>query len=157
MSSGFQRYKVAENQKCTEWPRTELEQLTVKSILYTLNTYPWGPNFGPVRSTISRFRNTWSPKIKMHWMTPKWSWTLNSQKYSIYTKYLPLRPKFCFTLKLAVSEIQHAPGLWKSETAPNDPKLNLAVKSTLYVLNTYRRGPNFGPFRSTTSRFRDTR
>ncbi len=30
--------KVGENRKCTEWPQTELEQLTVKSTLYTLLT-----------------------------------------------------------------------------------------------------------------------
>ena len=46
-------------------------------------------------------------KIEMHQMTPSWTWTLNNQQYSIYTKYLP----------------------WD---------------------------PNFGPFRSTISRFRDT-
>ncbi len=31
-------YKVSENRKCTEWPQTELEQLTVKNTLYTLLT-----------------------------------------------------------------------------------------------------------------------
>ncbi len=68
--------------------------------------------------------------------------------------------------------------------APNDPKQNFntnrskvlcihhiltpkaqilvhtehfAVKSTLYTLNTYPEGPNFGLFRSTTSVFQDTR
>ncbi len=30
----------------------------------------------------------------MHWMTPNWTWTLNSQKYPIYSKYLPLRSIF---------------------------------------------------------------
>ncbi len=40
--------------------------------------------------------------------------------------------------------------------APNDPKLTL--NSQKYsTLNTYRRGPNVGPFRSTTSCFPDTR
>ncbi len=46
-------------------------------------------------------------KSEMHRMIPNWTWTLNSQKYSMYTKYLP----WC---------------------------------------------PNFGPFRSTASGFRDT-
>ena len=50
--------KVGEKRKCTEWPQTELEHLTVKSTLYTLNTYLWGSNFGPIRSTISLFRDT---------------------------------------------------------------------------------------------------
>ena len=47
----------------------------------------------------------------------------------------------------------------KIGNALNDPKLNLkhlTVKSTLYTLNTYPRGPNFDPFRSMVSRFRDT-
>ena len=52
------RYKVVRNWKCTEWPLTDLGHFTVKSTLYTLNTYPWGPNFGPFGSTISRFRET---------------------------------------------------------------------------------------------------
>ncbi len=50
-------YKVSENRKCTEWPQTELEHVAVISILYTLNTYPLGPNFGPCRSTTNRFRD----------------------------------------------------------------------------------------------------
>ena len=49
--------------KCTQWPQTELEHLTVKSTLYTLNIYLWGPNFHPFCSTISCFRDTRSPKI----------------------------------------------------------------------------------------------
>ncbi len=38
--------------------QTELEHLTVKSTLYTLNTYPWGPNFRPFRSSTSGFQDT---------------------------------------------------------------------------------------------------
>ncbi len=33
-------YKVGENRKCTEWPETEIEYLTVKSTLYTPNITP---------------------------------------------------------------------------------------------------------------------
>ena len=29
----YNMYKVVENQKCTKWPQTELEYLTVKSTL----------------------------------------------------------------------------------------------------------------------------
>ncbi len=32
------------SRKCTECPQTQVEHLTVKSTLYTSNTYPWGPN-----------------------------------------------------------------------------------------------------------------
>ncbi len=35
--------------------QTELEHLTVKSTLYTLNTCPSSPKFGPFRSTTSCF------------------------------------------------------------------------------------------------------
>ncbi len=30
----------------------------------------------------------------LHRMTPDWLWTLNGKKHPVYTKYLPLRPKF---------------------------------------------------------------
>ncbi len=43
-----------------------------------------------------------------------------------------------------------------TEWPQNDLK-HLSVKSTLCTLNTHPRGPNFTPFRSTTSRFQDTR
>ena len=35
----FSRCKVVENPKCTEWPQTDLEHLTVKSTLHILKTY----------------------------------------------------------------------------------------------------------------------
>ncbi len=63
VSDIYNMYKVSKNQKCTEWPQTELSHLTVKSTLYTLNTYPYGPNFRPFRSTTSRFWDTRSSKI----------------------------------------------------------------------------------------------
>ena len=46
----------ATNSKCTEWPQTDLEHLTVKRILYTLNTTTQGPNFGPFHSMTSHFQ-----------------------------------------------------------------------------------------------------
>ncbi len=142
----YRDIRLPENRKCTEWPQTELEHLSIKSTpgdpncgpfystissflvtsctksskignapnapklnlnawqsifkstLYTLNAYPWGPNFGPFHCTISRFREatcTRSSKIGKAPNEPNWTWTLNSQKYSIYTKYLHVRPKFC--------------------------------------------------------------
>ena len=57
------RYKVIKIRKCTEWPQTELERVTVKSTPYTINTYPRGPNFGPFRSTTSCFQDTRASKI----------------------------------------------------------------------------------------------
>ena len=46
----------AKNRICTEWPQTDLEQLTIKVpyIHCTLSKYPLGPNLGPFCSTTSR-------------------------------------------------------------------------------------------------------
>ena len=44
----FSGYKVIENWKSTEWPQSDIEHLTVKRSLYTLNTYLWGSRFTPV-------------------------------------------------------------------------------------------------------------
>ncbi len=52
----------------------------------------------------------------MHWMTPRCTWALDSQKYLIYTECLPeAQILVCFGLQLAVSEIQHVQGQRKSE------------------------------------------
>ena len=32
--------------------------------------------------------------LEMHRVTSNWTWPLNSQKYTMYTKYLPMRSKF---------------------------------------------------------------
>ena len=59
VTSYFSRYGVVENgqnRKCTEWPHTDFEILTVKRTSYTQSNYPWGPNFGPFCSMISRFQ-----------------------------------------------------------------------------------------------------
>ncbi len=56
----FSRYKIDETRKfrkCTDWPQTEFEILTVKSTSSTLSTYPWGPNFGSFCSTTAGFRD----------------------------------------------------------------------------------------------------
>ncbi len=37
-------------------------------------------------------------KLKVYWMTSDWPWTLNCQKYPVYTEYLPPRPKFSSVL-----------------------------------------------------------
>ena len=53
---GRQKYKVVKNWKSTERPQTELEHLTVKSILYTLRICLWGPNSGQFRPMTSGFK-----------------------------------------------------------------------------------------------------
>ena len=58
---------VIQIRKCTERPQTELEHLTVKSVLHTLYAYPRGPNFGPFRSMTSGFQAI-SHFIIPHWL-----------------------------------------------------------------------------------------
>ncbi len=58
--------QVVKNRKCTEWPQNDLNHIPDKSYLYTLNTYPRGPNFTPFCSTVARFpdnRSFWFPHI----------------------------------------------------------------------------------------------
>ena len=79
----FLRYKVAEIRKCTEWPQTELEQLTVKNTPYTLTTgtYLRGPNFVvcfALWQAVSEIQGR--RKSEMHRMTPNSTWTLKESK-----------------------------------------------------------------------------
>ncbi len=99
--------------------------------------------------------DTRSLKMEMHRMTPNWPWTINSQKYSAGTKYLPLRPKFWSILLYHHKKGRQKLEMHRKTTQTKLKHLN-TVKSTLYTLNTYSWGSNFGPFRSTISRFRDT-
>ncbi len=80
-------YKVGENRQCTEWPLAELEHLTVKSTLYSLNTYPWDPNFGPFHCTISHFRDNNMNKDVKNRKCTKWPQT---ELEHIHTKCFPL-------------------------------------------------------------------
>ena len=54
------------NPKCAEWLQNDLEHVTDKSTMFTLNTYPRDPKFGPFSSTTSRFWDTRLSKIGMH-------------------------------------------------------------------------------------------
>ena len=80
------------------------------------------------------------------------------QKYPVYTKYLPMKPRFLvrFAQWLCVSEIQ---GYQKSEMhrMTQIDLEQLTVKSIMRILNTSPWNPIFCPFRSTTNDFQDTR
>ncbi len=79
-------------------------------------------------------------KSEMHRMTPNWTWTLNSQKYSLYTIYL-LTPGaqilVRFALRLDVPEIQHVQfrvgEYQKCHEWPQTEREYLAVKITSSV------------------------
>ncbi len=119
----FSRYKVVEKQKCTEWPQSDLNLVTVESTcihwmltpeaqislrdaaqstLYILNTHTRGPNFTPFSST--RYRVVENRKCT------EW-------------------PQSDFT--------------------------HLTVTGYLYTLNTYLGGTNFTQLRSTVACFPD--
>ena len=56
----------------TKWPQIDLEDLAVKSTLYTLNMYPRCPYFFSFCSAISRFRDTSVSKSEIPWMISNW-------------------------------------------------------------------------------------
>ena len=61
----FRKYKVIENRKWTELPQTDLEQLTVKSILYT----PEAQIFIRFALQLDFFETQGCAKLEMHRMT----------------------------------------------------------------------------------------
>ncbi len=81
-----------ENQKCTEWRQIDLEHFTIKSALYTVTSYPWGPNlvcfalrpavFDGCSYTTKLLK---IEKLEMRRVTSLWPWTFHGQKYPIYT------------------------------------------------------------------------
>ncbi len=68
----FSRYKIVENWKCTKWPNNDLNHLSVKSTLYTLNTHTLGPNFNPFALRPAIFKILVFQKSEMNPMTPEW-------------------------------------------------------------------------------------
>ena len=156
----------------THWKtQTDLEHLTEISTLYAERLTTEAEIL--VRFAALRpfdFRDTRYPKInqkcteteiehlivKMRNAPSDPNWTLNSQNYSILTKYLPQRPKFWCVLVYDQHGYQDT-GSPEIGNAPNDPKMNLNSQYHLavYTLTTYPWGPNFGPFRTTTSGSQD--
>ena len=77
----------------------------------------------------------------MYWITPNWTWTLNSQKCSRSNIYLPNFGPFCSMRYKVVKKLE------MHRMTPNWT-WTLHSQSTPYTLNTYLWGQNFGPFRS---------
>ncbi len=91
-------------------------------------------------------------------MTPHWRWTLNSDKYSVCTKDLPLRLKFWSISRYEFWLSRYKVPENQNYTAWPQTKLkHLTIKSSFYTLYTYPRCPNFGQFCSTTRCFQGTR
>ena len=122
----FRDNKVARNQKCTEWPQTE--HFTVKTTLYTLNTYPWARNFGPFRSTISHFRGTCTGSVnsEMLQITPNWTWKLTVKSTLCVLNTYLWGPNFG-PFSSTISPFQDTTYTRSAKTgnASNNPKRNL--------------------------------
>ncbi len=140
----FSRYKVAENRKCTEWPTKYLSLSTEAQILVRF----------ALKLAVSEIHVQGWWKSEMHRMSPKWTWTLNSQKWS--TKVLVTYPwglnfpPFCS--RICGFQDTRSPKIRMHQMTPTELE-HLTVKNTLYTLNTYPWGTNFGPFCSTISSF----
>ncbi len=104
----------------------------------TLNAYPRGPNFGPFRSTISRFRDTTctrSAKIVNAPNDPKLN--LNTQQSKVLSTYLILTPDvqifFRSAVRSAVFKIQ---GRRKSDMHRKTPNWTWTLNSQNYPVYT---------------------
>ena len=145
----------SENRKCTEWPQTDLEHLTVK--------YPEYSKYLPLKNKLSifwsicmtsHFQDTWS---KMRKCT---EWPSSDEYLTVKRTHYTLRPE-C----LGSISFYHQPVLrykvddQKTGNAPNDltDLEHLTVKNTLYTVSALQRGTNFGLFQSMTSHYQDIR
>ncbi len=73
----FSRHKIVENQKCTELSRNDLKTLNNKSS-FTPEGPPHEAEIGTFHSTTCSFQHTRLSKIRIHRMTPNWTWPLKS-------------------------------------------------------------------------------
>ena len=114
--------------------------LNSQSTLYTLNTYRGGPNFGPFRSTVSRFLDTtciWLAKIGNAPNDPKVNtWPSNVRCINqILTHEVQILVRFA--LRLAFFSEIHGRQKRQCTEWPQTELEHRTVKSTLYVSNTY--------------------
>ncbi len=89
--SGFQDTRSLKIEKAPNDPILNLN--THQSKLQYIHLI-LSPDCRPTCSTISSFQDTRSLKIGNAPNDPKLKLNTNSQKYSTYTKHLPVRPKF---------------------------------------------------------------
>ncbi len=81
------------------------------------------------------FKTQGHRKLEMHWVTPNWTWTLNSQKYSIYTKYLAQRPKL-WPVSLYDYPFSEIPGHQKRDVHRMTPNWTWTLDSQKYPVYT---------------------
>ena len=88
-------------------PKLNLNTYTVKSTLYTLIACEEAQILVRValRLTVSGIQR--HQTSEMHRMTPNWTWTLNSQKYPIYTNTSEAQILARFAQRTALLKISH--------------------------------------------------
>ena len=122
-TSHFWDVRLQKFGKCTEWPQNDLKHLTVESTLYTLDTYPWGPNF--VRFTLQPvvFEIQSCYKLEMHQITSEWPWTLPKvhciRTLNTYPRGRNFNPFCCTTSHFRDTRLQ------KMGNARNDLRMTL--------------------------------
>ncbi len=128
--------------ECTERPQTELEHLTVKSTLYTLNIYPEAQiviRFA-LRLAVPEIHEQGRWNSEMHRMIQTELKHLTVSIYSIlYIQQLLTSEDQIWvlsTLRLTVSEIQHVQGRRKSEMHRMTPNRTWTLNSSNYFINT---------------------
>ena len=137
-------------------------KLTLDNIngLHTSYLYPVGQNFHPFCSTTSRFQD--STYVHMRDLESLWgdlersNWLETTiMVYILHTYTLWVQNLIRFALRPVVSEIAH---MFTCMTLrwPWKVKLTWDSNNGLHTSYLYPVGPNFHPFCSTTSRFRDS-
>ncbi len=138
ISQPFSRYtKVSKNWKCTEWTQTDLEHLTVKIALYTLNTLTTGPNFSPFCSMTSCFPNTSLSKIRN--VPSDLRLALITQLSKVPCIHWIVEPKAQFFLCFGLGPVVFRCKIIENQKCTKWPQTdleNLTVKSSFYTLNT---------------------
>ncbi len=106
--------------KIHQWPQRDLKYLNVKSTLCTLCTHEARicVRFA-LRPAVFKIQGRCKSEVSR--MTPDWPWTLNSQTYPIYIKWVSLRPKFVSVLLYDFG----IEGCWSSEHRTEIPQSTL--------------------------------
>ena len=121
--------KVSGNRKCTEWPQTELEHVTVKITLYILNTYTRGTNLVrfALRLAVSEKQHVQGGQNRKCTEWPQNELKHLTVKSTLYTLHTyPCDPNF--NPFCSISGCQDTRSL-KIGNAPNDPNWTSKLNS----------------------------
>ncbi len=147
--------KVEKNGKFIEWPQPNPEHF--QKHLYTLKTCTRGTHVGVLRSATCRFLDTRLLKIGNATNDLRLPLNTYQSQIPVYTEYLPVLVRFAlWSSVFAIHCCRKSEKLEMHRMTSDWPwtlKNEKYSVSTKYLLTV--RGPNFGPFRSTTKHFQD--